>query len=163
MNRSDGTTIVRRVFVTALLLSVVHYIDNTIRFEDYTGGKASDGFITRPMIPISWVFFTAAGVAGYRSLKQGNRALAGSLLAIFSVSGLIGIGHFTTVSPNDFSAFQNTFIALDFLAGLAVFVLAVRIVIEPRGRQPASDHHRSISRRIRFSLTGCAVPSPWAK
>ena len=29
--------------------------------------------------------------------------------------------------------------------------------------QPASDHQRSISRRIRFSLTGCDVPSPWAK
>ena len=161
MNRSDeprgcggvprNIRIVRRVFVTALLLSVVHYIDNTIRFEDYTGGKASDGFITRPMIPISWVFFTAAGVAGYRLLKQGNRALGGSLLALYSVSGLIGIGHFTTVSPSDFSAFQNTFIALDFLAGLAVFVLAVRIVMSrgavsrpqtTTGRSPAGSASR---------------------
>ena len=54
------------------------------------------------------------------------------------MSGLIGVGHYTTVSPSDFSAFQNTFIALDFLAGLAVFVLAVRIVTT-RGGQPASD------------------------
>ena len=128
MSRSDEMTMVRRVFVTALLLSVVHYIDNTVRFEDYTGGKASDGFITRPMIPLSWVLFTVAGVAGYRALLQGNRALGGALLAVFSVSGLIGVGHFTTVSPSDFSAFQNTFIALDFLAGLAVFVVALRII-----------------------------------
>ena len=125
MTRSHELTIVRRVFVVALLLSVVHYIDNTIRFGDDTGGK--DGFITRPRIPISWVLFTIAGVAGYRLLKQGNRGLGASLLAVYSVSGLIGIGHFTTVSPSDFSAFQNTFIALDFLAGLAVFVMAVRI------------------------------------
>lgn len=128
MNRSDELTVVRRVFVTALLLSVVHYIDNTVRFEDYTGGKTSDGFITRPMIPLSWVLFTAAGIAGYRYLKQGNRTLGGSLLAVYSVSGLIGIGHYTTVSPSDFNAFQNTFIGLDFLAGLAVFIMAVGLV-----------------------------------
>jgi hypothetical protein len=48
MNRSDELTIVRRVFATAVLLSAVHYYDNTVRFEDYTGGKASDGLISRP-------------------------------------------------------------------------------------------------------------------
>ena len=126
MNRSDELTIVLRVWITALLLSVVHYIDNTVRFDDYTGGK--DGLITQAMIPISWVLFTAAGIAGYRALKVGNRGLGGSLLGVYSVSGLIGIFHYTSVSPSDFSPFQNTFIGLDFLAGLAVFVLAVRIV-----------------------------------
>jgi hypothetical protein len=126
MKRSDELTIVRRVFVTALLLSVVHYIDNTVRFDDYTGGK--DGFITQAMIPISWVLFTAAGIAGYRYLKQGNLGLGGSLLGVYSVSGLIGAFHYTTVSPSDFNAFQNTFIGLDFLAGLAVFAMAVRLV-----------------------------------
>ena len=124
--KSDELTIIRRVFVIALLLSVVHYIDNTVRFDDYTGGQ--DGFITQAMIPISWVLFTAAGIAGYRFLKQGNRGLGGSLLGAYSVSGLIGIFHYTTVSPGDFSAFQNTFIGLDFLAGLAVFIMAVRLV-----------------------------------
>jgi hypothetical protein len=118
---------IRRVFVIALLLSVVHYIDNTVRFDDYTGGK--DGFVTQAMIPISWVLFTIAGVAGYRFLKQGNRGLGASLLGAYSVSGLIGILHYTTVSPGEFSPFQNTFIALDFLAGLAVFVMAVRLAV----------------------------------
>jgi len=123
---SSELTVVRRVFVTALALSVVHYVDNTVRFADYTGGKS--GFVTRAMIPISWVLFTAAGVAGYRLLTRGNRSLGGSLLGAYSVSGLIGILHYTTVPPGDFDWFQNTFIGLDFLAGLAVFVLAVRIV-----------------------------------
>jgi hypothetical protein len=137
-------TAVRRVFVTALLLSVVHYIDNTVRFDDYTGGK--DGFVTQAMIPISWVLFTAAGVAGYRALLQGNRGLGASLLGVYSVSGLIGILHYTTVSPSDFSAFQNTFIGLDFLAGLAVFVMAVRLAVSrpptTTGRSPAGSVSR---------------------
>ena len=152
MKWSNELTTVRRVFATAVLLSGVHYYDNTVRFEDYTGGKTTaSGFITRPVIPISLVLFTIAGVAGYRLLKQGNRGLGGSLLAVYSVSGLIGIGHFTTVSPSDFSAFQNTFIGLDFLAGLAVFIMAVRIVTTrgavsrpptTTGRSPAGSASR---------------------
>ena len=141
MNRSDELAVVRRIFVVALSLSVVHYIDNTVRFDDYTGGRS--GFVTQAMIPISWVLFTAAGVAGYRLLKQGNRGLGGSLFGVYSVSGLIGIFHYTTVSPRDFSAFQNTFIGLDFLAGLAVFVLAVRIVTTRAVSRPPTTTGRS--------------------
>ena len=141
MKRPDELSVVRTVFLTALLLSVVHYIDNTVRFDDYTGGKK--GFVTQAMIPVSWVLFTAAGVAGYRALKQGNRGLGGSLLGVYSVSGLIGLGHYTTVSPRDFDWFQNTFIALDFLAGLSVFVLAVRIVTTRSVSRPPTTTGRS--------------------
>ena len=141
MNRTDELAMVRRIFVTALLLSVVHYIDNTVRYDDYTGGK--DSFITQAMIPISWVLFTVAGVAGYRFLKQGNRALGGSLLGVYSVSGLIGVFHYTTVSPSDFSGFQNTFFGLDFLAGLAVSILAVRIVTTRAVSPPPTSSGRS--------------------
>jgi len=140
VNRSELAK-VRTVFLTALVLSVVHYVDNTVRFDDYTGGKK--GFVTRGMIPLSWVLFTAAGVAGYRALKQGNRGLGGSLLGAFSVSGLIGLGHFTTVSPSDFDWFQNTFIALDFLAGLAVFVMAVRLATGRAVSRPPTTTGRS--------------------
>jgi len=136
--------VVRNVFVTALLLSVVHYVDNTVRFDDYTGGKK--GFVTQAMIPISWLLFTAAGVAGYRFLKQGNRGLGGSLLGVYSVSGLIGVLHYTTVSPGDFSAFQNTFIGLDFLAGLAVLVVAVRLVLSRPPTTNARSPAGSVSR-----------------
>jgi hypothetical protein len=139
--KTDEMTIVRGVFVVALLLSVVHYIDNTVRFDDYTGG--TEGFVTQPMIPISWVLFIAAGVAGYRALLQGNRTRAGWLLAVYSVSGLIGVGHFTTVSPSDFSAFQLTFIVLDFLAGLAMFVVAVRVATAKPVNRPPTTTGRS--------------------
>jgi hypothetical protein len=141
VNRTDELTLVRRVFVSALLLSVVHYIDNTLRYDDYTGGK--DSFVTQAMIPLSWVLFTAAGVTGYRLLKQGNRSLGGALLAVFSVSGLIGILHYTTVSPDEFSGFQNTFIGLDFLAGLAVFLVAVRIATTRAVSPPPTSSGRS--------------------
>lgn len=141
MSRSHELTVVRWVFGVALVLSVVHYIDNTVRYDDYTGGKSS--FITRPMIPLSWVLFVAAGVAGYRYLEQGNRTKGGWLLAVYSVSGLIGVGHFTTVSPTDFSAFQLTFIVLDFLAGLAVFIVAARVAASKPVSRPRTTSDRS--------------------
>src|SRR5918911_502077 len=50
--------------------TVAHYIDNTVRFDDYTGGQ--NGFVTRGMIPVSWVVFTTAGLAGYRALRRSN-------------------------------------------------------------------------------------------
>jgi hypothetical protein len=138
--------IARQVFVAAVALSTVHYIDNTVRFDDYTGGKS--GLITRPMVPISWVLFTAAGIAGLVYLRRGRRAKAGPLLGVYSVSGLIGLAHFTTVSPSDFDWFQNTFIALDFLAGAAVLILAVRITLgsgrgERRVSPPPTSSDRS--------------------
>jgi hypothetical protein len=141
VNQIDELTIVRRVFVTALLVSLVHYIDNTVRYDDYTGGRSS--FVTRPMIPLSWLLFVAAGIAGYRYLKRGDRSLGGWLLAVYSLSGLVGVGHFTTVSPSDFSAFQNASIVLDFLVGLAVFVLAVRAATGRAVRRPPTSTGRS--------------------
>jgi hypothetical protein len=145
---SQELKVARGVFATAVALSTVHYVDNTVRFDDYTGGKS--GLVTRPMVPISWVLFTVAGIAGLVYLSRGLRSKAGPLLGVYSVSGLIGLAHFTTVSPRDFDWFQNTFITLDFLAGAAVLLLAVRITksrdVSPlptsSGRSPAGSASR---------------------
>jgi hypothetical protein len=141
VNPPQELSVARRVFFTAVALSTVHYIDNTVRFDDYSGGKS--GFVTRPMIPISWVLFTAAGIAGIVYLQRGLRSKAGPLLGVYSVSGLIGILHFTTVSPRDLDWFQNTFVGLDFLAGAAVLLLAVRITLGRTVSPPPTTSARS--------------------
>jgi hypothetical protein len=123
------------ILLTAFLLSIVHYVDNTVRFTDYTPGDP--GLITRPVIPISWVVFTAFGVWGYRWMLRGDRTKAALGLAVYSVSGLIGLLHYTSVSPSDFDWFQNLFVVLDFTAGLAVFLIACRLALSARAA-PAS-------------------------
>ena len=120
------------VLLTAFLLSIVHYVDNTVRFDDYSPGDPGLGFITRPVIPISWVVFTAFGVWGYRWLLRGDRTRAAIGLAVYSTSGLIGPLHYTSVSPSDFDWFQNLFVALDTAAGVAVFVIACRLALTSR-------------------------------
>src|SRR5882672_6953160 len=118
VSQTGELTRARQVFFTAVVLSTVHYIDNTVRFDDYSKGKS--GGAVRALVPIVWVLFMAAGLAGLRYLRRGVRSLAGPLLGVYSVSGLIGVLHYTTVSPRDFDWFQNLSIAADFLAGAAV-------------------------------------------
>ena len=130
MSQTGELSRARQVFFTALGLSTVHYIDNTVRFDDYSQGTS--GAATRALVPIVWVLFTAAGLAGLRYLRRGVRSLAGPLLGVYSVSGLIGVLHYTVVSPGDFDWFQNLSIAGDFLAGAAVMALAVRVTLGPR-------------------------------
>ena len=119
------------VLGTAFVLSIVHYVDNTIRFDDYS---PDPGLITRPLIPIAWVVFTAFGVWGYLQLRRGNTRQAALGLAVYSASGLIGPFHYTTVSPSDFDWFQNLFVVLDSLAGLAVLLVACGLALRPPGR-----------------------------
>jgi hypothetical protein len=109
------------ILLTAFLLSIVHYVDNTVRFDDYT---PDPGLITRPVIPVAWVVFTAFGVWGYLRLRAGEGRPASLGLGVYSISGLIGIGHYTDVPPSDFDWFQNLFVVLDTLAGVAVLAVA---------------------------------------
>jgi hypothetical protein len=125
------------VLLTAFLLSIVHYVDNTIRFADYS---PDPGFITRPVIPISWVVFTAFGAWGYVQLRRGRDGLAAIGLAVYSGSGLIGPLHYTAVSPSDFDWFQNLFVVLDTAAGLAVFAIACSLALRSqKGNAPATS------------------------
>jgi hypothetical protein len=117
---------VRRVLIAAIALSVVHYADNTLRFDDYVNGR-TPGFVTQASIPVSWVLFTAAGIGGYLLLRAGNRSLAAALLGLYSFSGLIGPLHYTDVPPADFDLYQNVFIITDTLAGIAVAIIAFRV------------------------------------
>lgn len=119
---------VEGVLLTAFLLSIVHYVDNTVRFDDYT---PDPGLITRPSIPLAWLIFTAFGIWGYLQYRRGENARAAIGLAIYSASGLIGPLHYTAVSPSEFDWFQNLFVALDTLAGVAVFAIACWLALRP--------------------------------
>jgi len=119
-------TILRVLLTVAIAESFVHYLDNTLRFSDYTGPNppAVSSWIAQWMIPVSWVLFTAVGVLGYRRFRQGRLSEAAAYLAIYSVSGLISIGHYAGISINDLSVFQNTFVFLDIALGIAMLSFA---------------------------------------
>jgi hypothetical protein len=123
------------LLAVAIVESFVHYADNTIRYDDYTVANPSflGSLVKQWVIPVSWVLFTAAGIIGYRRFRDGRRAEAAAWLGAYSVSGLISVLHYTDISVDDLSAFQNTFVFLDVLLGVAVLAFAIWVA----WRQPA--------------------------
>jgi hypothetical protein len=114
------------LLAVAIVESFVHYADNTIRYDDYTVANPSflGSLVKQWVIPVSWVLFTAAGIIGYRRFRDGRRAEAAAWLSVL---------HDTDISLDDLSAFQNTFVFLDVVLGVAVLAFAIWVA----WRQPA--------------------------
>ena len=123
------TRVLQAVLVASVLVSIVHYVDNTVRYGDYApdGG----GLITAPVVAVSWFAFTAFGHWGYLSYLGGRYRSAAIGFAVYSGSGIVGIVHYLQVSPSDFDLLQNAFVTLDILLGLAVLTLAARLAWDP--------------------------------
>jgi hypothetical protein len=96
-------------------------------YDDYTVPDPSvlGSLVKQWVIPVAWVLFTVAAVVGYRHFRDGQRAKAAAWIGAYSTSGLISVLHYTDISIDDLSVFQNTFVFLDVLLGLALLGFAV--------------------------------------
>lgn len=121
--------VVRAVLVVAFVISVVHYTDNTLRFDEYPNDI--DHLVTRPSIPAAWVVFTGFAVAAWLAYDRGQRRRAAVCVGVYSLSGLIGPLHYTSGALSEFDAFQHVNIATDTLAGLACLALAWWLATHP--------------------------------
>ena len=127
--RERELRVVRGWLTAAIVVSVLHYVDNTLRWSDYVNGGSTP--VQRWMVPASWVLFTAAGLWGYQQLKRGHRPMAAALLGLYSGSGLVGPIHYTAGTPAEFDAVQNVLIISDTILGVVMLVLAIRIAVTP--------------------------------
>lgn len=121
------------LLVVTIAESLVHYLDNWIRFDDYGSDDPPwiSSWITDWMIPVSWVAFTVAGIVGYRRFVEGDRPKAAGYLGAYSASGLISLLHYVDISPSDLSPFQNTFVFADIALGLAILSYAIWTALHP--------------------------------
>lgn len=117
-----ATRTLQAFLVFAVLSSVVHYADNTIRFDQYPQDEPK--LITRPLVPVSWALFTVFAYLGYRWYREGRYTRAAAALAFYSISGLISPLHYTSGALDEFDGLQHAFIATDGIAGLLVAVFA---------------------------------------
>ena len=136
----------RSLLSAAVLVSVVHYVDNTVRWDDFIPADPDDltlSFIERWTIPVAWVAFTACAFAGYRAFRRRRWPQAAAWLGAYSGSGLVGIGHYLDIPPSQLTAFQNAHVMVDIVLGALVLGFAVWIVL----RMPElSDRARSPQR-----------------
>ncbi len=117
------------ILAFAFVVSVFHYVDNTVRFDRYAVNPDSPiAGVGAWVVPAAWVVLTAVGVVGYLGYREGRwwRAVGG--IAVYSVSGLISAAHYTDAPPSAFDGVQNVLIVADLVAGLAVLGLALWVM-----------------------------------
>ena len=118
----------------AVAVSVVHYADNTIRWDDFIAEDPGDrtlGWITRWMIPLSWLAFTACAARGCQRFGQRRWPEAAAWLGAYSMSGLVGLAHYVDVPMAQLSAFQNAHVLTDVILGAGVLAFAVHLAFRP--------------------------------
>jgi hypothetical protein len=130
-----ANTVLQVILVAAVVSSVIHYTDNTIRFDQYPQNEPA--LITRPMIPVSWLAFTAFAIWGYVLYRRERWEAAAACLAVYSVSGLISPLHYTAAPLGEFDAFQHLLIVTDALTGVATVAFAGWLLMEGRGARAA--------------------------
>ncbi len=112
------------ILAVALVTSIVHYTDNYLAFDQYPQSDSGPA-ITDDTIWIAFVVLTAAGVAGYLLYRRGQIRPAVALLAVYSVSGLVGIGHYSAPGMSELAWWRHLHIGVDIACGIAVLAFAV--------------------------------------
>lgn len=130
-----GLRTLRQILIVAVLVSIVHYVDNYANYADYpvpTSGPAPSATV----IAVSWFVLTAFGVAGYVLFARGRVRPAALSLAVYSTSGLVGIGHYTVAGATDMPWWRQAHVLADIACGVAVLAF----VAWTRGRrQPVNS------------------------
>lgn len=108
----------------ALLVSIVHYTDNYLGYEHYPQ-LASGPNPSPSVILAAWFVFTAFGIAGYLLFRRDRMRAAAACLAVYSVSGLIGFGHYAVPGVGHLAWWRHAHILADVACGVAVLAFAV--------------------------------------
>lgn len=131
-----GTRTILVVVALAVLVSVIHYVDNVVNYADYpvTPDDAAFPAPSDTVIAVAWFVFTAFGAWGVVSLLRRRVLPAVVGLAVYSVSGLIGIGHYTVPGAGDMPWWRHAHVVADIVLGLAILALAALLFVRNRDR-----------------------------
>jgi hypothetical protein len=137
---ADHARAVRRLTILlaiAVAVSVVHYADNYLNYDSFP--TADD--LPAPsagLVGFSWFAFTAAGLLGYVLFRRGRHMRAACLLlGYYSLSGLVGLGHYAAPAMFDAVWWRQAHVIADIGCGIAVLAFAVwafRSLASPRPR-----------------------------
>ena len=128
--------VVRVLLGVAVGVSVVHYLDNTLNYAAYPQ-PSSGPAPARLTVGLSWLAFTAVAVGAYLLLRRGRTLAAAFGLAIYSGSGLVGIGHYTVPGATGMPWWRQAHIVADITCGVAL--LACALWLARRARAPIRE------------------------
>ncbi|PWV78507.1 hypothetical protein SAMN05421630_104241 [Prauserella marina] len=121
---AKGLTALRVVLGFSLLATGLHYTHNTFAIAEYPRIEWLSLGAAQILVAGGWFLFTAAGIAGYVAYTRRRYWAARGLLLLYSVSGLVSLGHFL-VGPVDIPPFWFATIYLDVAAAVAVWAFVV--------------------------------------
>lgn len=111
----------------AVLVSVVHYVDNYVNYDDYPvpGPDAALPAPSADLVGLAWFVFTAFGAVGLLLWFRRHITSAAVALTGYSLSGLIGILHYTVPGAGDMVWWRQAHVLADILLGAAVLGFAL--------------------------------------
>jgi hypothetical protein len=111
----------------AVLVSVVHYVDNYVNYDDYPvpGPDAAVPAPSARLVAVGWFVFTALGAAGLLLWFRRHITTSAVFLTGYSVSGLIGIAHYTVPGATDMAWWRQAHVVADIVCGAAVLGFAL--------------------------------------
>jgi len=111
----------------AFVVSVVHYVDNVVNYDDYPvpGPDATVPAPSATLVGAAWFLFTASGVLGVVLWLRRRITSAAVALAGYSVSGLVGFGHYTAPGALDMVWWRQAHVVADILCGIAILAFAL--------------------------------------
>jgi len=121
-----ATRVLLGLLGAAFLVSVVHYTDNYFNYDDYPQPGPDD--LPAPsatVIGVAWFVFTASGILGLWLWFRGRITGAAVALTGYSVSGLIGFGHYTVPGATDMVWWRQTHVIVDIVCGIAILGFAL--------------------------------------
>jgi len=123
--RGQRFPLLRVILAASILSTAIHYTHNFIEVHRYPGPHGAFDTITRVLIVVTWPLLTGIGLMSYRRYAEGRRGEARVGLAIYSMTGIVTLGHFIFGSPR-IPAFFYATLFTDALTGLAVLAFALR-------------------------------------
>ncbi len=126
------------IFALAVIVSIAHYADNSLNFADFE--PPPDYIPSSAAIVVGfWVVFTAAGLAGYLLFRRRPSDLSLALLAFYSGSGLIGIGHYLVPGAFSMPWWRQLHVIADVACGIAILAFVLWVARARRSSAVAPD------------------------
>lgn len=139
-----ATRVLLGLLGVAFVVSVVHYTDNYVNYDDYPQPGPDD--LPAPsaaVIGAAWFVFTGLGILGIW-LWFGDRITAAAVaLTGYSVSGLIGIGHYTVPGATDMVWWRQTHVVVDIVCGVAILGFALWAAVRSPRTEPGEATQRA--------------------
>jgi hypothetical protein len=110
----------------AVAVSVVHYTDNYVNYDDYPqGGVGPVPAPSATLVGLGWFVFTALGAVGLWLWLRRRITAAAFFLTGYSVSGLVGFAHYAVPGATSMVWWRQLHVVTDICCGIAVFTVAL--------------------------------------